>query len=770
MKKIISTIITAIFIINLSNVYVFATTTPTISTTTPTATTTYNVGVSYQSHVHNIGWQDSWSSDGDTSGTTGQSLPMEALKIKLVNAPAGAKINYQAHVQNIGWINQWQSNGDTAGTTGRGLNLEAIKITLEGLPGYTIQYQAHVKNIGWQDFVSDGQIAGTTGQSLDIEAIRIKIVPIIHPSEINLNENSLSLGIGQNASLHPIVLPTNATNKSVTWTTSDKNIAVVDQAGKVIGLNKGNTTIIATTKDGNDIATCTVSVKYIPVTDITLNKSSSTIYAGESEPLSPNIAPENASNKAINWTSSDSSVATVDSSGTVTGLKAGNATITATSADGNKTASCNYIVNEHNPSVTCQGQVQDAGWQNPTNDSGIIGTTGMNLRLESIKINLNDAPAGARIKYQAFVQNIGWQNVNYDGSIAGTVGQGLRIEAIRISLENMPGYSVAYRAHVQNIGWVPWGIDGEDIGTTDRSLRIEALQVKIIKSIGVSYQTHVQNIGWQSPVSNGAISDTNGQSLRIEALNAHLINAPAGASIEYKAQVQNIGWQDYVTDGATAGTTGQGLAIESISMNLKNLPGYNIQYQVFVENLGWQSWCENGQVAGTVGKGLKIKGLRIRVVSNLEADKLPDVNQTQLSYNISNYLNSNDNINSVLTRAIQLHDGNTSNNCVFFSSEVLRRLGYNVPIYMANTATYVPYLFNRGWKAYYSVDELAVGDICFTVNDSSGHPTHTFVFMGWVNPNNHNMAYVVDNQSHYIHIRSMVQTSDYDQFAFCVRN
>lgn len=709
MKKILSIIISSIFIISISNVYVFAATTTvssTTATTTATTTTNSNVGVSYQSHVHNIGWQDFWSSNGNISGTTGQSLPMEALKIKLVDAPAGAKINYQAHVQNIGWINQWQSNGETAGTTGCGLNLEAIKITLEGLPGYTIQYQVHVKNIGWQNFVSDGQIAGTTGQSLDIEAIRIKIIPIINPSEIGISRNG----------------------------------------------------------------TATCAVNYIPVTGITLNKSSSTIYAGNSETLSANIAPENASKKTINWTSSDSSIATVDSSGTVTGIKAGNATITATSADGNKTAICNYIVNEHNPSVTCQGQVQDVGWQNPVGDSGIIGTTGMNLRLESIKITLNDAPAGARIKYQVFVQNIGWQNVNYDGSIAGTIGQSLRIEAIRISLENMPGYSVAYRANVQNIGWVPWGIDGEDIGTTDRSLRIDALQVKIIKSVGVSYQTHVQNIGWQSPVSNGAISDTNGQPLRIEALNANLVNAPSGASIEYKAQVQNIGWQNYVANGVTAGTIGQSLAIESISMNLKNLPGYSIQYQVFVENLGWQSWCENGQVAGTVGRGLKIKGLRIRVVSNLEADKLPTVNQTQLSYNISDYLNSNYNINSVLTRAIQLHDGNTSNNCVFFSSEVLRRLGYNVPLYMANTETYVPYLLNNGWSPYCSVDQLAVGDICFTINNSTGYPTHTFIFMGWVNPNNHNMAYVVDNQSHYIHIRSMVQTSDYDQFSFCVRN
>jgi len=130
--------------------------------------------VSYQGHVQNIGWQN-WVGDGQEAGTDGKSFRVEALKIKLVNAPAGANIKYQAHVQNVGWQN-WVSNGQEAGTDARSLRVEAIKITLENMPGYSIQYQAHVQNVGWQNWVSNGQEAGTDGRSLRVEAIRIRIV------------------------------------------------------------------------------------------------------------------------------------------------------------------------------------------------------------------------------------------------------------------------------------------------------------------------------------------------------------------------------------------------------------------------------------------------------------------------------------------------------------------------------------------------------------------------------------------------------------------
>lgn len=144
------------------------------SNTTLYAKWEINYSVTYDAHVQSIGWQK-WVSDGNEAGTDGKSLRVEALKIKLVNAPVGASIKYQTHVQGIGWQN-WVSNGNEAGTDGKSLRVEAIKISLENMPGYSVKYQVHIQSIGWQDWVSDGEQAGTVGKSLRVEAIRIKIV------------------------------------------------------------------------------------------------------------------------------------------------------------------------------------------------------------------------------------------------------------------------------------------------------------------------------------------------------------------------------------------------------------------------------------------------------------------------------------------------------------------------------------------------------------------------------------------------------------------
>lgn len=134
-----------------------------------------NLYVAYRAHVQNWGWQD-WGIDGNLVGTEGQSLRIEALNIKLLNAPSNAGIKYKLHVQNIGWQN-WAYNGDFAGTEGSGFRVEAIKILLENMDDYTIEYQVHIQDIGWSTWYIDGEIAGTIGQGKRIEAIRMRIVP-----------------------------------------------------------------------------------------------------------------------------------------------------------------------------------------------------------------------------------------------------------------------------------------------------------------------------------------------------------------------------------------------------------------------------------------------------------------------------------------------------------------------------------------------------------------------------------------------------------------
>jgi uncharacterized protein YjdB len=137
-----------------------------------------NTTVTYQAHVENIGWQTSVTS-GQTAGTTGKGLRVEAFKINLINdSGKTGSLQYRAHVQNVGWQN-WSTSGQEAGTTGKSLRVEALQIQLTGQLSqyFDVQYQVHVQNIGWQGWVKNGATAGTTGQSLRIEAIQIKIVP-----------------------------------------------------------------------------------------------------------------------------------------------------------------------------------------------------------------------------------------------------------------------------------------------------------------------------------------------------------------------------------------------------------------------------------------------------------------------------------------------------------------------------------------------------------------------------------------------------------------
>ena len=178
---------------------------------------------------------------------------------------------------------------------------------------------------------------------------------IVGVSGITLNKTALNLTIGASESLVATISPSNATNKDVEWTSSNTNVATVDTTGKVTGVSAGSATITVKTKDGAKIATCNVTVKnsVIPVTGVTLNKTALSLVTGTSESLVATISPSNATNKDVEWTSSNTNVATVDTTGKVTGVSAGSATITVKTKDGSKVATCNVTVK--NPVISVTG-------------------------------------------------------------------------------------------------------------------------------------------------------------------------------------------------------------------------------------------------------------------------------------------------------------------------------------------------------------------------------------------------------------------------------
>ena len=151
------------------------------------------------------------------------------------------------------------------------------------------------------------------------------------------------LAVGESITLTATVSPDNATNKSVTWSSDDEAVATVDENGNVSANSVGTATITATADGVTAECTIIVEEKVIPVESITLNKTEAEIFVGAEEKLTATVLPEDATNKDVTWTSSDTTIATVDSNGKVTAKSVGTAAIKAKAGD--KSATCTIKVN-----------------------------------------------------------------------------------------------------------------------------------------------------------------------------------------------------------------------------------------------------------------------------------------------------------------------------------------------------------------------------------------------------------------------------------------
>ena len=183
-----------------------------------------------------------------------------------------------------------------------------------------------------------------------VEAIGPVSVKVVNPTSITLDKASVSVMEANTAKVTATIAPSDVTNKTVTWSTSNASVATVS-GGTITGVSQGTATITAKTANGLS-ATAKVTVTNNPnivkPTGVKLNKSSITVLERKTETLTAAVSPSNATNTAVNWSSSNSSVATVDSNGVVTGVRAGTATITVTTAVGGYTATCTVTVEKNN--------------------------------------------------------------------------------------------------------------------------------------------------------------------------------------------------------------------------------------------------------------------------------------------------------------------------------------------------------------------------------------------------------------------------------------
>lgn len=175
--------------------------------------------------------------------------------------------------------------------------------------------------------------------------VRVRIQIGEPVQSVGLNKTELALEVGKTGTLEAKVEPSDATNKNVTWSSSNPEFATVDN-GVVTAVSAGEAIITVTTEDGAKTATCKVTVnapQTVPVTGVTLDKAELTLEKGSTGTLTATVAPQNATNNTVTWSSSNPEFVTV-ANGTVTAVSAGTATITVTTADGNHKATCTVTV------------------------------------------------------------------------------------------------------------------------------------------------------------------------------------------------------------------------------------------------------------------------------------------------------------------------------------------------------------------------------------------------------------------------------------------
>ena len=196
-------------------------------------------------------------------------------------------------------------------------------------------------------------------------------------TSISLDKTEVSLEVAETTMLTATVLPETATNKSVTWTSSNEAVATVDANGVVTAIALGEAVITATTTDGSDLsASCQVTV--VPTLAVSIEVTPNSVEAEENSEvqLSVNILPENATYKSVEWSSSNDAIASVNANGLVKIRKEGNVVITATTTDGT------------NLSATCSINVY-SGIDGVNGNDVIVATIGDNIVVKNAKLGSN---------------------------------------------------------------------------------------------------------------------------------------------------------------------------------------------------------------------------------------------------------------------------------------------------------------------------------------------------------------------------------------------
>ena len=177
------------------------------------------------------------------------------------------------------------------------------------------------------------------------------VVTVVQPvTGVTVAPNTASMTVGDTQQLTATVAPTGATDQSITWNSDDPAVATVSATGLITAVSVGTAVITVETVDGGFTDICTVTVTPVPplppvpVTGVSVAPTSALLAVNATQQLTPTVAPANATNQNVTWSSSNPTVATVSSAGLVTAASAGTATITVRTADGGFTDTCDITV------------------------------------------------------------------------------------------------------------------------------------------------------------------------------------------------------------------------------------------------------------------------------------------------------------------------------------------------------------------------------------------------------------------------------------------
>lgn len=217
----------------------------------------------------------------------------------------------------------WSSSNSSVATVDASGNVKAIS------PGSAI-ITAKSKDGGYTDTTT-------------IEVVNYDNV--VEEKTIAFALSNYSIGVNQTITLNPIITPSNATFKSVLFSSSNNSVATVDENGVIKGIKEGNAIITVITKRNNLKASTTVKVSLIAATGVSLNKTNVSLKVNETFTLVPEVIPSNASYKTVKYVSDNPGVASVDQNGIITAKSRGTATISVTPTSGGNSSTCIVLVN-----------------------------------------------------------------------------------------------------------------------------------------------------------------------------------------------------------------------------------------------------------------------------------------------------------------------------------------------------------------------------------------------------------------------------------------